>query len=66
MKLVVDFGPIHGNTYTLATALAASRIPITTMEQLVRQVAEWRASLLDKGLRAIAGKSKVMVAVVGR
>ena len=32
-----------------------------TMEQLCRRVAEWRASLLDKGLKVNAGKSKVMV-----
>ena len=32
-----------------------------TMEQLGRRVAEWRASLLDKGLKVNAEKSKVMV-----
>ena len=32
-----------------------------TMEQLGRRVAEWRAGLLDKGLKVNAGKSKVMV-----
>ena len=32
-----------------------------TMEQLGRRVAEWRASLLDKGLKVNTGKSKVMV-----
>ena len=32
-----------------------------TMEQLGRRVAEWRASLLGKGLKVNAGKSKVMV-----
>ena len=32
-----------------------------TMEQLGRHVAEWRASLLDKGLKLSAGKSEVMV-----
>ena len=37
-----------------------------TMEQVGRYVVEWRASLLDKGLKVNAGKSKVMVAVVGR
>ena len=31
------------------------------MEQLGRPVAEWRVSLLDKGLKVNAGKSKVMV-----
>ena len=31
-----------------------------TMEQLGRRVAEWRASLVDKGLEVNAGKSKVM------
>ena len=33
---------------------------MATMEQLDRRVAEWRASLLDKGLKVNAGKSKVM------
>ena len=32
-----------------------------TMDQPGRRVAEWRASLLDKGLKVNAGKSKVMV-----
>ena len=32
-----------------------------TMEQLGRCVVEWRASILDKGLKVNAGKSKVMV-----
>ena len=32
-----------------------------TMEQLGRYMAKWRASLLDKGLKVNAGKSKVMV-----
>ena len=32
-----------------------------TMEQLGRQMADWRASLLGKGLKVNAGKSKVMV-----
>ena len=32
-----------------------------TMEQLSRRVADWRASLLGKGLKVNAGKSKVMV-----
>ena len=36
-----------------------------TMEQLGRRVAEWRASLLDKGLKVNAGKSKVMVVSSG-
>ena len=35
------------------------------MEQLGRRVAEWRASLLDKGLKVNAGKSKVMVGSSG-
>ena len=34
-----------------------------TMEKLRRHVAEWRASLIDKGLKVIAGKSKVMVGI---
>ena len=36
-----------------------------TMEQLGRRVADWRASLLGKGLRVNAGKSKVMVGSSG-
>ena len=32
-----------------------------TMDQLGRRVAEWRASLLDKGLKVNAGKFKVMI-----
>ena len=32
-----------------------------TMDQLGRRVAEWRASLLDKGFKLNTGKSKVMV-----
>ena len=32
-----------------------------TMERLGRRVAEWRASLLAKGLKVNAGKSKMMV-----
>ena len=34
-----------------------------TMEQLGKRVPEWRASLLDKGLKVHAGKSKVMVGI---
>ena len=29
--------------------------------QLIKRVAEWRAIFLDKGLKVITGKSKVMV-----
>ena len=36
-----------------------------TMEQLGRRVAEWRASLLGKGLKVNAGKYKVMVGSSG-
>ena len=36
-----------------------------TTEQLDRWLAEWRASLLDKGLKVNAGKSKVMVGSSG-
>ena len=36
-----------------------------TMEQLGTRVAERRASLLDKGLKGNAGKSKVMVGSSG-
>ena len=35
------------------------------MEQLGRRVAEWRASLLDKGLKVNAGNTKVMVGSSG-
>ena len=35
------------------------------MEQLGRRVAEWRASLLNKGLKVNTGKSKVMVGGTG-
>ena len=37
-----------------------------TLEQLGRQVADWRASLLGKGLKVNVGKSKVMVGSSGR
>ena len=36
-----------------------------TTEQLGRLVADWRASLLGKGLKVNAGKSKVMVGSSG-
>ena len=36
-----------------------------TMEPLGRCVAEWRVSLLDKGLKVNAGKSRVMVGSSG-
>ena len=36
-----------------------------TMQQLGRRLTEWRASLLDKGLKVNAGKSKVMVGSSG-
>ena len=36
-----------------------------TMGQLGRRVADWRASLIDKGLKVNAGKSKVMVGSSG-
>ena len=36
-----------------------------TLEQLGRCVAEWRAILLDKGVKVNAGKSKVMVCSSG-
>ena len=36
-----------------------------TMEQLGRHVAEWRATLLDKGLKVNTGKSNVMVGTSG-
>ena len=36
-----------------------------TMEQLGRRVSDWRASLLGKGLKVNAGKSKVMVGSSG-
>ena len=34
---------------------------VPTMEPVGRRVAEWRVSLLDRGLKGNAGKSKVMV-----
>ena len=37
----------------------------STIEQLDRRVADWRASLLGKGLKANAEKSKVMVGISG-
>ena len=36
-----------------------------TMEQIGRRVADWRASLLGKGLKVNTGKSKVMVGSSG-
>ena len=36
-----------------------------TMEQVGRRVAEWRASILDQGLKVNAGKSKVIVGSCG-
>ena len=36
-----------------------------TMEVLGRRVVEWRASIIDKGLKVNAGKSKVMVGSSG-
>ena len=36
-----------------------------TMEQLGRRVADWGASLLGKGLKVNAGRSKVMVGSSG-
>ena len=36
-----------------------------TMEQLCKIVAEWRASLLGKGLKVNAGNTKVMVGSSG-
>ena len=36
-----------------------------TMEQLGRWVADWRASLLGKGLKVNTGKSKLMVGSSG-
>ena len=38
---------------------------VPTMDQLGRRVAEWRTSLLDKGLKVNAGKSKLMVCSSG-
>ena len=38
----------------------------STMEQLGRCITEWRANLLDKGLKENAGKSKVMDCISGR
>ena len=36
-----------------------------TMEQLGRHVTEWRASILDKGLKVNAGNTKLMVGISG-
>ena len=36
-----------------------------TIKQLGRRVADWRASLLDKGLKVNTGKSKVMIGSSG-
>ena len=36
-----------------------------TMEQLGRRVAEWRASLLDKGLKVTTENTKVIVGSSG-
>ena len=35
------------------------------MEQFRRRVVEWRASILDKGLKVTAGNTKVMVGSSG-
>ena len=34
-----------------------------TMEQLSRHVTEWRASILEKGLKMNAGNTKLMVGI---
>ena len=34
-----------------------------TMEQLDRNVTNWRASIIDKGLKMNAGNTKVMVGI---
>ena len=36
-----------------------------TMEQLRRHVTDWRASILDKGLKVNAGNTKLMVGISG-
>ena len=36
-----------------------------TMEQLGRHVTEWRASILDNGLKVHAGNTKLLVAISG-
>ena len=36
-----------------------------TMEQLSRHVTDWRASILDKGLKVNAGNTKLMVGISG-
>ena len=53
--------------YVVSSA-ARSGLPselLYVMEQLGRRVAEWRVSLLDKGLMVNTGKSKVMVGSSG-
>ena len=36
-----------------------------TMEQLSRHVTDWRACILDKGLKVNAGNTKLMVGISG-
>ena len=36
-----------------------------TMEQLGRHVTEWRANILEKGLKVNAGNTKLMVGISG-
>ena len=36
-----------------------------TMEQLSRHVTDWRATILDKGLKVNAGNTKLMVGISG-
>ena len=45
--------------------LYADDLMASTMKQLGRRVTEWRASLLDKGFKVNAGKSKVMIGCSG-
>ena len=49
----------------LHSEMYADDLMVPIMEQLGRRVAEWGTSLLDKGLKVSAGKSKVMVGSSG-
>ena len=59
--------PVRQEVVCLLELLYADDLVIIapTMEQLGRRVADWRASLLGKGLKVNAGKSKVMVGSSG-
>ena len=64
---VMDFVSSEARSRLPSELLYAADLVIMapTMKQLGRRVAEWRASLLDKGLKVNAGKSKVLVGSSG-